>query len=153
MVLAAQTAAPHTSNGAVEFATAMMRFLYQYPYPSTSDAQAVQSAAIASDAETKDLVAFFAGNPNVSGGFVPDGQDYYRSTVPGVYHLESFSGDEVVVTVGSGIVVDGALDTTMRGSITFTVAWEDGAWKFVSSNGTRTTEDLYAIGTAFTGGC
>jgi hypothetical protein len=130
-----------------------MRYLYQYPYPTADGAKQVSEAAVSKDAETKDLAAFFAGKPNVSGGLVEDGKDYYRSTIPGVWYLESFSGDEVVVSIGSGVVLDGALDTTMRGSITFTVVWQDGAWKFVSSAGTRTTEDLYSIGTPFTEGC
>jgi len=33
------------------------------------------------------------------------------------------------------------------------VHWERGSWKFVSSKGVRTTEDLYSIGTPFTAGC
>lgn len=153
MVLAAQKAAPDTSAGAVEFAAAMQRFLYQYPYPSADDAAAASKTVMAKDAETRDLAAFFATNPNISGGLVPDGQTYYRSTIPGVWHLESYSNDQAVVSIGTGVVVDGKLNTTIRGSITVTVVWEDGAWKFLTSSGTRTTEDLYSVGTAFTAGC
>lgn len=153
MVIAAQKASPKTSSGAVEFAAAMQRFLYQYPYPSADDATLASNTVIAKDAETRDLAAFFATNPNISGGLVPDGETYYRSTIPGVWHLESYSNDQAVVSIGTGVVVAGELKTTVRGSITVTVVWEDGAWKFLTSSGTRTTEDLYSVGTAFTAGC
>ena len=153
MVLAAQKAAPDTSAGAVEFAAAMQRFLYQYPYPTADDAVAATNAVMAKDAETRDLAAFFATNPNISGGLVPDGQSYYRSTIPGVWHLESYSNNQAVVSIGTGVVIDGKLNTTIRGSITVTVVWEDGAWKFLTSSGTRTTEELYSVGTPFTAGC
>lgn len=153
MVLAAQKTAPHTTNGAVEVAAAFTRWLDQYPYPSSPDSQQIQDKSLASSAPTKDLVAFFASNPNLSGGLVPDGESYYLSTIPGVYHVESAETNEVIVSVGTGLVTDGSLNATLRGSVTVTVEWQSGNWKFVRSTGTRTTQDLYAIGTPFTGGC
>jgi hypothetical protein len=153
MVLTAQKTAPHTTNGAVEVATAFTRWLNQYPYPSTADAQLVAKSGLATGAPTKDLVAFFASSPNLSGGLVPNNSPYYLSTVPGVYHLESAATDEVAASIGTGLVVNGELSATLRGSITVTVHWEGRGWKFVSSAGIRTTQDLYSIGKPFTGGC
>ena len=153
MVLAARSAAPHTSNGAIEVATAFVRWLNQYPYPSAGDIAAVQGAALSSRAQTKDIGAFFATNPNLSGGLVADNSPYYLSTVPGVHYLESAAPDEVTASIGTALVVDGALSATLKGSITVTVSWENGGWKFVSSKGTRTTQGLYSIGLPFTGGC
>lgn len=153
MVIAAQKSAPHTTNGAVEVAAAFTRWLDQYPYPSASDSAEVEKSALASSAPTKDLVSFFANNPNLSGGLVADGEAYYLSTIPGVYHVESADTNEAVVSIGTGLVANGSLSATLRGSITVTVSWQSGAWKFVKSAGTRTTQDLYAIGTPFTGGC
>lgn len=155
MVVAAQKAAPHTSNGAVEVAAALVRWAYRFPYPTADDATAVSEAIVSNEAPAnfKDLAAFYASDPNVSGGLVPDGVNYSLSTVPGVWHLESYSGDEAEVSVGTGLVVDGALSTTFRASATISLVWEDGFWKSGGLGATRTTQDLYSIGTAFTGGC
>ena len=153
MVLAAQAAAPHTSNGAIEVATAFVRWLNQYPYPDASDISIVEAEGLASSAPTKDVAAFFAGRPNLSGGLVPDDATYYLSALPGVYNLESAAADEVVASIGTALVIDGVLSTTLKGSITVTMVWESGAWKFVSSEGTRSTEELYSIGRPFVGGC
>lgn len=153
MVLAAQKAAPHISNGAVEFAAAFVRWAYQYPYPSSSDATEVSRVAVAPNAPTKDLAAFFATKPNVTGGLVPDDTEYYRTTVPGVWYLDSYSNATADVSIGTGVVIKGALNPTVRGSITVTVAWSTNGWQFVTSAGKRTTEQLYDVGTAFSGGC
>lgn len=153
MVLAAQAAAPQTSNGAIEVATAFVRWLNQYPYPSTADIATIEMEGLASSAPTKDVAGFFAGNPNLSGGLVPDGTTYYLSTLPGVYNLEAAAPDEVTASIGTALVIDGALSPTLKGSITVTVVWESGSWKFVNSEGTRSTEELYSIGRPFTGGC
>jgi len=153
MVLEAQASAPQTANGAVEVAAAFVRWLNRYPYPTSSDIQKVETSGISVDAPTQDVAAFFAGSPNLSGGLVPDGVEYSLSTLPGVYNIESSSQKDVTVSVGTALVVDGALSPTLKGSITVHVTWEDQVWKFVSSEGTRTTEDLYAIGKPFTAGC
>jgi hypothetical protein len=153
MVLAAQSSATHSTNGGVEAAVAFMRWLNQYPYPAEDESRQVAQSGIATDAPTKDLVAFFAAEPNLSGGLVPDTTPYFLSTVPGVYNVESSSVDQVVVSIGSGLVINGELSATLRGSITVTVAWEDEVWKFVRSEGTRTTQDLFSIGKPFTAGC
>jgi len=153
MVLTAERLAPHTTNGAVEVATAFVRWLNQYPYPAASTYAAIEKDGLARTAPTQDLASFFASDPNLSGGLVPDSTTYYLSTVPGVFHVESASTDLVSASIGTGLVVQGALSPTIRGSITVTMLWERGSWKFVSSKGTRTTEDLYSIGTPFTAGC
>jgi len=153
MVLDARSGASHSSNGGVEVATAFARWLNQYPYPTATDIAAVQAAALSSRAQTKDIAAFFATNPNLSGGLVANDSPYFLSTVPGVYHLESATSNEVTASIGTALVVDGALSATLKGSITVTVSWEEGGWKFVSSKGTRTTQELYSIGRPFTGGC
>jgi hypothetical protein len=153
MVLKAVRLAPHSTNGAVEVATAFVRWLNQYPYPSSSTYSEIEAGGLAKSAPTRNLAQFFSGNPNLSGGLVPDSTTYYLSTVPGVYHVESASTNTVSASIGTGLVIQGALSPTLRGSITVTMEWEAGSWKFVTSKGTRTTEDLYSIGTPFTAGC
>ena len=153
MVLAAQADAPQTTGGAIEVATAFVRWLNQYPYPTAADIAEIEGSGLADEAPTSDIASFFADEPNLSGGLVPDRTEYYLSTVPGVYHLESAADDSLTVSVGTALVIEGAMSPTLKGSITVTVKWEDGRWKFVSSEGTRTTEDLYSIGLPFASGC
>jgi hypothetical protein len=155
MLLAAQKAAPHTTTGAIEVAAAMVRWSFRYPSPSTAEDNQI-SAAIISDSATaafRDLAGASQKNPNLSGGAVADGTPFYLSTAPGVWYLESHSKDAATVSIGAGYVVDGALSPQLRSSTTFSLVWERGAWRIKSGSITRTTEDLFQIGTPFTGGC
>jgi len=151
MVQAAQQAAGHSETGAVEVSAAFVRWLNQYPYPA--DAGQVQQTAISATAPTRDLVAFFETEPDLSGGLVAANEPYWLSTVTGVFHVESSEPDAVTASIGTALVRDGELSPSLKGSITVTVSWEDGRWVFVRSEGTRTTEDLFAIGAPFSGGC
>ncbi|MGW4928623.1 hypothetical protein ACWEOH_05650 [Agromyces sp. NPDC004153] len=152
MVLAAQKAAPHTSNGAVEFATALMRWMHQYPVPPAEDISAVDASLVASGSPY-DLTSAYASNPNTSGALVPDGTPFFLSTIPGVWNLESYADDTATVTVGTGIVINGELHPTFRMAKTFTLDWEDEHWTFDQASLDRTTEELFSIGTPYTEGC
>ncbi|MDJ0337945.1 hypothetical protein [Cryobacterium sp. PH31-O1] len=153
MILAAQQAAPHTTNGAVDFAASFVRWIQRFPYPAADDAAAVGDSAMARESFTNDLVSYLAAEPDLSGGIVPLGEGYYMSTVPGVWVIESASNDRVEVTIGTAFVVNGALSATLKSSITVVAVWEDGQWKIADANGTRTTEDLYSVGRPFAEGC
>jgi hypothetical protein len=155
MLLAAQQQAQHTSNGAVELTASFVRWLYQFPQPTGEEADQVSAALFASTAAPgfTDLRAGFAAVPNSSNGVVADGVPFYRSTVPGVWHVESVEADRVTVSVGTAYVIDGALSTTFRSVSTFTLVWEDDAWKVEGGDIQRTTEEMFQIGTPFTGGC
>lgn len=151
MVSAARESAEHSEAGAVEVSAAFVRWLNQYPYPE--DAEQLQQSAMSADAPTRDLVGFFATDPDLSGGLVGAGEPYWLSTVSGVYYVEAAEPDLVTASIGTALVRDGELSPSLKGSITVTVSWEDGQWAFVRSEGTRTTEDLFSIGTPFSGGC
>lgn len=153
MVLRAQSTAPHTSNGAVEVASAFTRWIQRYPYPSAIDAATIQKKVLARKSFTDDLVNYLASKPDLSGGIVPAGQTYYMSTVPGVWNLESASSNKAVVTIGTAFVVNGAVSSSLRSSITVTEDWQSGSWHIANVAGTRSTEQLFSIGHAFTGGC
>lgn len=146
-------AAAHTSNGAVEVAASFVRWLQRFPYPADDEVIAVNDGVLATQSFTDDLASYLSARPDLSGGIVAEGTTYWMSTVPGVWHIESSSGDEVVVTIGTAFVVDGGLSPTLRSSITVTVRWEDDGWRVANADGTRTTEDLYAIGRPFAEGC
>jgi hypothetical protein len=153
MLLAAQAAAPHTTSGAVEVATAFTRWIQRYPLPTGDEAASVQQSVLTANSFTDDLPGYLDSSKNLSGGILPDGQTYYMSSVPGVWHTESAEPDSAVVTIGTAFVVDGELSPQLRSSITVNMTWADGVWKVADANGTRATQDLYAIGTTFTGGC
>jgi hypothetical protein len=154
-LLAAQDNSAHSTSGAVEVAAALMRWAYQYPYPSAEDAQAASDSVISSEAPDsfRNLVGFFAGEPNLSGGLVADNTDYRLSTLTGVWYVDSEEPNEVTTSIGSAFVVDGQLSSTLKASTTVTLRWEDGAWRADQLAGTHTTEELFEIGTPFTGGC
>ncbi|MCS5732428.1 hypothetical protein [Herbiconiux daphne] len=155
MLLAAQAAAPHTTNGAVELAAAMVRFTFRDPSVSADEAAQVEPILFASTAtpQFRDLTGALPQGQNNSSGVVPNGTPFYLSTVPGVWHVESAEPDRVEVSVGAGYVVDGELSAQLRSSSTLALVWEDDTWKLESGSISRTTQDLYAIGTTFTGGC
>jgi hypothetical protein len=153
MVLKAQSKAPQTSNGAVEVAAAFTRWIQRYPYPSASDAAEIQSHVLATKSFTSDLVKYLAGQPDLSGGIVPGDEDYYMSTAAGVWNLESSGSTKTVVTIGTAFVINGAVSSSLRSSITVTEEWQDDGWHIANVAGTRSTEQLFSIGHAFTEGC
>ena len=155
MLLAAQKAAPHTTNGATEVAAALVRWTFRYPTFTQGEAEVVSDNIISKSAtpEFKDLAGSIQKHPNNSGGVVADGVPFYLSTAPGVWYLESAASDSVKVSIGAGYVVNGALSPELRSSTTVEMVWEDGGWHAKSGSITRTTEELFRIGTAFTGGC
>ena len=153
MLLASQQAAQHSKEGATELATSFVRWLQRFPYPSLDEATEVSDRILAASSFADDLAGYIADEPDLSGGIVATGENYFMSSVPGVWHVESASADEVEVTIGTAFVVNGSLSPTLRSSITITTEWEDGVWRISQADGTRTTQDLFAIGQPFTGGC
>jgi hypothetical protein len=155
MITQAQRQAPHTSNGAVEVAAAFVRWSHQYPYPSAADANVVSKIVLGSTWPTsdRDLAAFFATDPNASGGTVDDGVTYHFTTVNGVWYLESYSDAKATISLGTGVVVTNALSPTLQWSSTLTMLWEDGEWKVGGEGVTRSTETIFQIGQPFTDGC
>lgn len=155
MILAAQSAAPHTSNGAVDVAAAILRWSQRAPLPDEAEANRMEDAVIASGATDgfRDMSAAFAKNgPNYPTGVEP-GQTFSVSMIGGMWHLEEATADRVVVTVGGKYIVDGALTANHWVSGTFTLVWEDDTWKLLSASGERPWGKLAPIGRTFTGEC
>lgn len=152
MVFSTLERAPRTSNGAVEVAASLVRWITQSPMPPAEDVREVQAAAVAAGSEI-DLDSALTPGADMSNGAVPTGTDFYLSTAPGVWDVESSDADTVTVAVGTGFVIDGALSATQRGSATMTMLWQDEHWKLLTSSGSRPPAELFATGTAFTGGC
>lgn len=155
MLLAAQKEAPHSTNGAIEVAAALVRWTFRSPLFSVSDANEISSQVISANAtaDFRDLATAAASNQNNSGGVVADGTVFYLSTANGVWNLESETTDKVVVSIGAVYVVNGAVSPELRSSTTVAMVWENGAWRALSGSITRTTEELFRVGTQFTKGC
>jgi len=153
MVIRAMNTAGQQKMGAVEVAASFTRWIQRYPYPSATEAGEVGSSVLAKKSFTSNLAEYLAATPDLSGGIVPIGTTYYMNTVPGVWYIESANSDRVTVSIGSGYVIDCALSTTLRSSITITLVRESDRWKVANADGTRTPGDLYRIGHPFDGGC
>jgi hypothetical protein len=156
MVLAAQKSAGHSSYGAVEVATSFYRWLWQYPYPSASEAQTVSAAVVSPDAASslKNIEAQYqAAGDNPTQGVVPPGGQFFMSTTNGVWSvLEGGTPDRVTVQLAAGYVIDGALSPTKTGVSGYVMVWQNGAWHI--STGTPVDQTKLAnAGTRFTGGC
>jgi hypothetical protein len=156
MVLAAQEQAGQNSYGAVEVAASFYRFLWQYPYPSVEESEAVSQAVIAgtaSDAWKGIAQSYEAAGDDPTQGVVPAGTPFHASTTNGLWRIdESSTADRVTVDLVVGYVIDGALSPTKVANIGLVMVWQDGAWKV--ENGTAVDDaKLAAGGTRFTGGC
>jgi hypothetical protein len=156
MVLAAQSAAPHTTYGAIEVAASFHRFLWQYPYLPVSEYSTVGSEVIAETATDvwKDLPASAqAAGDNPSQGVVAAGTPFYISTANGLWRVtEDSTADRVTVELVAGYVVEGALSPTEVAVIGLVMVWQNDAWHVES--GVQVDQDkLAAGGTRYTGGC
>lgn len=148
-LLKAQEDAPHSEAGAVGFAAAVLRWIAQYPRPSAGDGATVSAAILAEGATG--TVANLAANlaaakplPGVTSGSL--------NFADGRYVVEEATPDMVRVTVGGAEVRNGK-PTDQKIASTITVVWEDAAWKVRSDGNDRTLDDLFATGSAFSGGC
>jgi hypothetical protein len=156
MVLTAQAEAPHTTFGAVEVATSFYRFLWQYPYPSETEAAAVMETVISSTVDEKfgDLPELYrSAGDNPTGGVVTPGTPFYTSSTNGIWRVsEDSTPDRVVVDLAVGYVIDGALSPTAVAGMGVVMVWEPNGWR-VDGSLFADQDKLAAGGTRYTGGC
>lgn len=148
-LLKAQKGAPHSEAGAVGFGAAVLRWIAQYPRPSVGDGTTVSAAILAKGATG--TVANLAANmadakplPGVTSGSL--------NFADGRYLVEESTPDMVRVTVGGAEVRNGK-PTDQQIASTITLVWEDSVWKVRSDGTERTLNELFASGSAFSGGC
>ncbi|QOT20012.1 hypothetical protein [Paenarthrobacter sp. YJN-5] len=148
-LLKAQKEAPHNEAGAVGFAAAVLRWIAQYPRPSVADGTRVSGTILAEGATG--TVANLAANlaaakplPGVNSGSV--------NFADGRFAIEESTADMVRVTVG-GTEVRNGKPTGQKIASTVTVVWEENSWKVRSDGTERTLDELFADGSAFSGGC
>lgn len=156
MVLTAQELAPHTTNGAVEVATAFNRWLRQYPAPDLDGADKIAAEVISEDAPEgwKNLrAALEAGSDNGSVGVVPMGTDYYMTTVEGLWYAQPSSEDRVDVTVGARYVIDGEVSPKHVATTTYHLVWAGDSWQIQGGSTDVDWKTLRNLGTTYTEGC
>jgi hypothetical protein len=148
-LLQAQKDAPHSQDGAVGFAAAVLRWIAQYPRPSAQDGNTVAESILAKGATgtIADLAANMASAKTLPG--VNSGSLNFSE---GRYMVEEATPDMVRVTVGGAEVQNGKL-TNQNIASTFTMVWESGVWKVRSDGTERSLEELFTEGSAFSGGC
>lgn len=148
-LLQAQKDAPHTQAGAVGFATAVQRWAAQYPRPSGKDGSTVAASILAKGATG--TIADMAANIAAAKTF-PGVTSASLNLADGRYFVEEGTPDMVRVTVGGAEIVNGK-STDRKFASTLTVVWENNVWKVRSDGTERTLDDLFANGSAFSGGC
>ena len=140
----------HTDEGAAATAAGFMRFTYRYPWASQEDMTSAFAAL--SIAEDPKDAAEAAKNARSAPG--PDSANTAgMSFADARYVIEPESTpNKVQVTIASQTVTDGTLNGNSV-SMTLTMNWDDGVWKFADLVEGSSTEDILSTGTAFVGGC
>jgi hypothetical protein len=148
-LLQAQKDAPHSQAGAVGFGAAVLRWTAQYPRSSAKDAASVATSILAKGATG--TIADLAANSAAPKSY-PGVTSASLNLADGRYVIEESTPDMVRVTVGGAEIINGKSTDRKFGS-TLTVVWESGAWKVRSDGTERSLDELFANGSAFSGGC
>lgn len=139
----------HTEEGAVGTAAGLVRWIFQYPWPSEQEATEVMTAlsTVTDKEEIASSVASLRQFP------APESARTGSLTfAAGKYVVESAEADLVKVSV----VGQGVADNQLTGSsavMTLTMKWQGGTWKLDGSDTGRTAEETLGKGVAFAGGC
>lgn len=155
MLLTAQREARHSSYGAVEVATAFLRWAYRYPYPSTKEADEVSDRLVSSEASEgfRDVAGSYRSTDDITGGQVPEKTAFYLSTTTGSWVVDAQStNDRVTVEVNAPYVIKGEVSATKSAAISATLVWSSTGWQLLSEQAPDTSA-LSAGGTQFTAGC
>lgn len=154
MLLATQKGAPHTANGAAEFAAAQLRWQKRWPWPSAAEYQTAIERTW-SDAPPFDQAAYdsLVSGPNLSSGIVPEGTPFHTTAGIGRWFVDSYDGDTAQVTVGLSYVIGDAVSPLYRSVGTYTLRWTDAGWTVATLENKYTVQEAFDRGTPFTGGC
>jgi hypothetical protein len=155
MLLTTQKVAPHSATGAVEFASAQMRMMKQWPWPSFEDYQAANSTTWAGGSLDQAQYDAAVVGPNASGGVVAEGTPFHLTTVLGRWYVDSYDGDTAQVTVGAAYVIGDAVSPQYRAVGTYNLEWTDKGWVTLSTEKEHTVQELFddGLGSPYAGGC
>jgi len=144
-VLDAQKEAPQTPEGAVSFVATFARWIAQKPAVPADELAQIDGKA-STMPNLADSAASFA-NAEVA--------QFHTTTINGYYRIESVNEDSsrVAVTVMLPLVINDAIDPTLRFTPSVAVEWTDAGWVVVEDLDTSGTDSLPTTGTALPGGC
>ncbi|WP_417512536.1 hypothetical protein [Microbacterium sp.] len=142
-VLDAQEAAPQTPEGAVSFVAAFSRWAAQKP-------------AAPAD-EVAQLDGIVSTLPDLAGDVASADQfqaaQFRVTTLNGYYRIESVTDTSVVVTLMLPLVINEAVDPTLRYMPSVEVEWTGKGWVIVDNVDTPDKTSLPTTGVAIPGGC
>lgn len=144
-VLDAQKAAPQTPEGAVSFVTAFARWIAQKPAVPIEEISLIDGRA-SSMPNLVDKVESFA-NAEIA--------QFHATTMNGYYRVESVSDDlmRVEVTAMLPLVINGAVDPTLRFTPSVAVEWSEAGWVIAEDLDAPNKDSLPTTGIVIPGGC
>ncbi len=130
MLLTTQKKAPHTPEGAVEVATALLRWAHRWPAPTVDEYQEVANTmwAGAKPFNRDDYNTEVAGK-NMTGGIVPDNTDYYLTPTLGFWTVNEYTGDTATVSIALTYDISRAVSPIYKSANGFRMVWSDQGWK------------------------
>ncbi|MBT2486934.1 MULTISPECIES: hypothetical protein [unclassified Microbacterium] len=154
MLLTTQESAPQSEAGAVEFATAQMRWTKQWPWASFEEFETanVETWAGGQPIDRAQYDAMVAG-PNASSGIVPDGTPFHLTSVVGRWYVDAYDGDTAQVTIGLAFVIGEAVSPLYRSVGTYNLEWTENGWVTKGTETKHTVEEAFDLGDPYTGGC
>lgn len=144
-VLDAQKAAPQTPEGAVSFVATFARWIAQKPAVPADELAQIDGTASTLPDLASSAASFAAAE-------VPQ---FHTTTLNGYYRIESVDEDvtRVAVTVMLPLVINEAVDPTLRFTPSVAVEWTDAGWVVIEDLDTQGADSLPTTGTALPGGC
>lgn len=154
MLLTTQENAPQTEAGAVEFATAQLRWLTRWPWPSYEEFErATATAQLESEQIARaDYDALVAGS-NASGGIVPEGTPFHLTSVVGSWYVDSYDDETAQVTVGLAFVIGEAVSPLYKSVLTYNLAWTGEKWVQTGTEKKYTADEAFELGEPYARGC
>lgn len=142
-VLDAQEQAPQTPEGAVSFVATFSRWAAQKPVVPADEVAQLDGVVT--------TLPDLAGDVASADEF--QAAQFRVTTLNGYYRIESVSDTRVVVTLMLPLVINEAVDPTLRYMPSVAVEWTDRGWVIVENVDTPDKTSLGTTGVAFTGGC
>lgn len=142
-VLDAQEQAPQTPEGAVSFVATFSRWAAQKPVVPADEVAQLDGVV----STLPDL----AGDVASADEF--EAAQFHVTTLNGYYRIETVTDTRVVVTLMLPLVINEAVDPTLRYMPSVAVEWTDRGWVIVENVDTADKTSLGTTGVAFPKGC
>lgn len=150
MLLEARELSPQTANGAVEFAAAVLKFTYRYPYPTKDELRAIEEMY----ADDYDLISAYDTEPTIAPDVAPAGTPIQATMVGGAWYLHDFSEDRAEITIAYFWEIDGVRDGSIARASNVVLQWGDHGWMMTRQGDNQLrSQEVLDLGSAFAGAC